>query len=380
MRTRFVISSGNSMSSNDGHRADEIGIGTCRRENIGHTTVLLHEAIEQLGIQSGDTVVDATLGGAGHATAIAKLLGKKGVLIGMDLDKEAIERARIALKSFSKPMGLASAGRATKSADSGRATKSADSGRATKSADSGRATKSADSPVDGPKIHLVEANFRNLLSELAHLGVAHIDKALFDLGWSGYQLAAGRGFSFLKDEPLMMTYSASPGPNAFTASTIVNEWGEESIADVIFGWGEERYARRIAKKIVERRASAPFKTSRELAEAIKECVPPQYRYGRIHPATRTFQALRIAVNDELGALKEGIAGAWRNLAKDGRIAVITFHSIEDREVKRLLVKWEQSGEGKRITHSPIRASAEEIKSNPRARSAKLRVIEKTISI
>src|SRR3989344_8447319 len=155
MRTRFVMSSGNSMSSNDEHR--ESGGKT-----TGHRTVLLHEAIEQLGIKSGDIVVDATLGGAGHATAIAESLGKGGALIGMDLDQEAIGRAKIALEKFSKP-----------------------------------------------KIHLATANFRNLSSELAKLGVTKIDKALFDLGWSGYQLEAGRGFSFLKDEPLLMTYSAN---------------------------------------------------------------------------------------------------------------------------------------------------------------------------
>src|SRR3989344_6417028 len=226
MRTRSFKSSGNSMSSNDGHRA-----------------VLLHEAIGQLGIKSGDIVVDATLGGGGHAKAIAESLGKGGMLIGMDLDQDAVERARTALKDFSKP-----------------------------------------------KIHLVAANFRNLSSELAKLGVTKIDKALFDLGWSGYQLSAGRGFSFsarggqATDEPLMMTYSANPSESTLTAAMIVNEWAEESIADIIFGWGEERYSRRIAKRIIESRAKSPFKTSRELAEAISTAVQAVYRDGRIHTA------------------------------------------------------------------------------------------------
>ncbi|MEK7133006.1 MAG: 16S rRNA (cytosine(1402)-N(4))-methyltransferase RsmH [Patescibacteria group bacterium] len=360
MRTRFVKSSSNSMSSNDEHRKTAIpsrhNPKTTAVQSSGHRTVLLHEAIEQLVIGKRDVVVDATLGGGGHAKAIAELLGKGGVLIGFDLDQKAIERTKIALKDFHKPMGLASAG---------------------------QATKSSDSPVDGPRIYLVEANFRNLSQELEKLGLpaqagaASIDKALFDLGWSGYQLDDGRGFSFLKDEPLTMTYSSNPGQNAFTASTIVNEWGEESIADVIFGWGEEHYARRIAKRIVERRATAPFRTALELAEVIRSAVPPGYRYGRIHPATRTFQALRIAVNDELGALQEGLTSAWRNLRKGGRIAVISFHSIEDREVKRKFAFWEKSGEGKRITRSPIRPGNEEIAANPRSRSAKLRVIEKT---
>ena len=336
MRTRFVISSGNSMSSNGEHRESSGRAAghvpkTTASQSSGHRTVLLHEAIEQLGIKSGDIVVDATLGGAGHARAIAESLGKGGMLIGMDLDQEAIERAKIALEKFSKP-----------------------------------------------KIHLATANFRNLSSELAKLGVTKIDKALFDLGWSGYQLEAGRGFSFLKDEPLLMTYSANPSESTLTAAMIVNEWAEESIADIIFGWGEERYSRRIAKRIIESRAKSPIRTSLQLAEIIRGAVPPAYRHGRIHPATRTFQALRIAVNDELGALKEGLAGAWANLSQGGRIAVITFHSIEDREVKRLFVKWEKMGEGKRITRRPIRAGKEELEINPRARSAKLRVIEKII--
>ena len=128
--------------------------------------------------------------------------------------------------------------------------------------------------------------------------------------------------------------------------------------------------------IVERRAKTPFRTARELAEAIKECVPPAYRYGRLHPATRTFQALRIAVNDELGALKDGLTAAWRHLAVGGRIAVMSFHSVEDREVKRTFVEWEKSGEGTRITRSPVCPGEKELAENPRSRSAKLRVIEK----
>src|SRR3989344_4536818 len=222
MRTRFVKSSSNSMSSVDGHRKALAG--------PGHTTVLLHEAIEQLAIQKRDVVVDATLGGGGHTKAIAELLGKEGVLIGFDLDRKAIEKTRIAQKDFRKP-----------------------------------------------KIHLVEANFRNLSGELEKLEIASIDKALFDLGWSGYQLDDGRGFSFLKDEPLSMSYSANPGENALTASTIVNEWAEESVADVIFGWGEEHYARRIAKRIIEQRSTKPFRTALELAEVIRSAVPPGYR-------------------------------------------------------------------------------------------------------
>ena len=163
---------------------------------------------------------------------------------------------------------------------------------------------------------------------------------------------------------------------SLTAGTIVNEWGEESIADVIFGWGEERYSRRIAKRIVEERARGPIKTARQLADVIKAAVPSVYRYGRIHPATKTFQALRIAVNDELGALTDALKSTWQLLETGGRLAVISFHSIEDRLVKQQFAQWAESGAGEKITKKPITPSAEELKSNPRARSAKLRVIQK----
>ncbi len=313
-----------------------------------HRPVLLHEAVELLAIQKDDTVVDATLGGAGHALSLAQALGKEGTLIGFDLDPDAIDRAREALAAVH------------------------------------------------PRTFLVHGNFRNLVNEVSKLGIAQITKALFDLGWSSYQLDSGRGFSLKSDEPLLMTYSSSEGgsasrgkdPVALTAGKIVNEWAEESLADVIFGWGEERYSRRIAKAIVERRESTPFTTARDLAEVIYAAVPPRYRFGKIHPATRTFQALRIAVNDELGALSDGLAGAWGVLSKGGRIAVITFHSIEDRLVKQTFKQWEDEGGGKRITpkdsklptgqarKSFVVPSAKEVAENPRSRSAKLRVIEK----
>lgn len=295
----------------------------------GHRSVLLHEVTDYLDIHPDEILLDATLGGAGHARELAKRLGLGGTFIGFDLDRAALDRARSAL--------------------------------------SGAA----------PRVHLVQANFRRVTSELQALGISHIDKALYDLGWSGYQLAAGRGFSFLADEPLRMTYAEEPGPADITAEVIVNEWGESSIADILFGWGEERYSRRIAKAIVEAREKKPIRTTRELAELISRAVPPAYAHGRIHPATRTFQALRIATNDELGAMKEGLTSAWKLLSPGGRIAVITFHSIEDREVKHLFVEFEKAGEGKRVNRSVVTASREELSENPRARSAKLRVIEKS---
>lgn len=308
MRTRRSQSSSDPVSRNEGHRS-----------------ALLQEVIEALAIKRDDTVVDATLGGAGHAKAITDLLNSQGMLIGLDADSDAVLRAKEVLAGAK------------------------------------------------PRMHLVTANFRDLKKVLAELGIAQVTKVLFDLGWSSYQLDSGRGFSFQKDEPLQMTYAKDPG--GLTAATIVNTWGEQSIADVIFGWGDERYARRIAKAIVARRETKKFGTSRELAETIRAAVPPPYRFGRLHPATKTFQALRIAVNDELGALKEGIAAAWEELAQGGRIAVISFHSIEDREVKHLFAKFVKEG-GKLIQKKPIRPSLEETKTNPRARSAKLRVIQK----
>ncbi|MBI5470024.1 16S rRNA (cytosine(1402)-N(4))-methyltransferase RsmH [Candidatus Kaiserbacteria bacterium] len=294
----------------------------------GHQTVLLHEAIDLLKIKSTDVVVDATLGAAGHAKAIVEKLGSNGVFVGFDLDADAIERTQSALAG----------------AKSG--------------------------------IHLIESNFREIADRLHALNITHVDKALFDLGWSGYQLDAGRGFSFNTDDPLLMTYAKNPASDALTARTIVNDWKEESLADIIFGWGEERFARRIAKAIVARREEKPIETARELAEIVQGAVPVFARRGRIHPATKTFQALRIAVNDELGALEGGLRGAWRRLSPGGRIAVIAFHSIEDRLVKREFSELEKRGEGKRITKKPLTPSDKEIKENPRARSAKLRVIEK----
>lgn len=306
-----------------------------------HRPVLLHEVIRTLAIRADDIVVDATLGGAGHAKALVKGLGGNGLFIGFDVDREQIERARKALAG------------------------------------------------SRAKTHLVNENFRNLEHELTKRGITKITKALFDLGWSSMQLDSGRGFSFKADEPLLMTYPKieaqlhfgagakdEKGQAILTAAEVVNAWSEKSLADIIYGFGEERYARRIAKAIVERRQKKPFENSLDLAEAISQASPHRYRHGRIHPATRTFQALRIAVNDELGALTEGLAAAWNLLALHGRIAVISFHSVEDRIVKQTFAEWEKRGEGQRINKKPLRSSAEEITENPRSRSAKLRIIEK----
>ncbi len=311
MRTRLKRSSSDPVSPTGSHRP-----------------VLLHEVLAALALREDDIVLDATLGGAGHAAQIAAALGANGLFIGLDADRAAIERVRARLA--------------------------------------------------GAKTHVIlsQANFRELEIVLGANGVAHLTRALFDLGWSSYQLDSGRGFSFQKDEPLLMTYDDEPGPHALTARKIVNEWEEESIADVLWGWGGERYARRIARAIVEARAEAPIETSRTLADLISKATPPAYRRGRTHPATKSFQALRIAVNDEIGALEEGLEAAWKRLSPGGRLAVITFHSVEDRAVKRLMQEWEKTKVGKRLNRTVIRPCSRELSENPRARSAKLRVIEK----
>jgi 16S rRNA (cytosine1402-N4)-methyltransferase len=172
-----------------------------------------------------------------------------------------------------------------------------------------------------------------------------------------------------------MTYAKHP-EGILTAHVIVNKWEESSLADIIYGWGGERYSRMIAKAIVERRERKPIETSLELAEIVRDAVPLGYRRGRLHPATRTFQALRIAVNDELGAVSQGLKAAWGLLRPKGRIAVITFHSLEDRVVKELFRSFVKTGEGTLVIKKPLAPTREEMQANPRSRSAKLRVIEK----
>jgi 16S rRNA (cytosine1402-N4)-methyltransferase len=294
----------------------------------GHKPVLLQQCLEVLDIKPDNIVLDATLGGAGHAKEIVAKLGARGTFMGIDADHDAIKRAEEALKGS-------------------------------------EAT-----------VILVEGNFRELESYLGKHVIPGLDRAFFDLGWSGYQLDVGRGFSFHADEPLLMTYSKEVGAGTLTAGKIVNEWQEESIADILFGWGEEKFSRKIAQAIVEARKKKAIATSRELAEIIRGSVPPFYRKGRLHPATKTFQALRVAVNDEMGSLVQGLRSAWKSLRSGGRLAVLSFHSVEDREVKKLMREWEDRIEGKLVVKKPIQATREERIANLRARSAKLRCIEK----
>lgn len=304
-----------------------------------HVSVLLHEVIEGL---TGATSVaalsknsattpwflDGTLGGAGHSMAIAKALGGKVNLIGLDRDPQAIAR------------GL----------------------------------ENLTDKVSG-KLILENEDFRNMDRVLTKHGVTGLDMILMDLGISSDELeTSGRGFSFMKDEPLLMTFG-DPTTYAYTAKTIVNTWKEEDIANVIFGYGEEHFAYRIAKQICLYREKKQIETTLELVEIIKGAVPGFYKHKKINPATKTFQALRIAVNDEWKATEEGLAKGYAALREGGRMGIISFHSIEDRIVKNFMRAKEKEG-GKLIPRRPVKPSAQEIAENPRSRSAKLRVIEK----
>ena len=294
-----------------------------------HIPVLLKESTELLNLKPGDAVLDATINGGGHAKEILKKIGEKGKLIGIDQDGEVLNKLREKWKA-------------------------------------------------GKNILLARDNFRNLDKVLASLKIEKINGAIFDIGVSSSQIdESGRGFSFQKDEPLLMTMKAEIEPDDLTAKEIVNDWNEKDLADIIWKYGEERFSRKIAKNIVRRREEKAIETTLELVDVIRESVPPFYRNShKINCATRTFQALRIAVNDELGALEDGLQKAWSFLQGSGRLAVISFHSLEDRIVKNYFRELAAKGEGKIITKKPLTATEEEKNNNPRSRSAKLRAIEK----
>ncbi len=289
----------------------------------------MNEVIKALTVQPSDTVVDATLGGAGHFKALLAELGEGGTIIGIDADASAVERGREAYAQDRRP--------------------------------------------ERPIAHLVNDNFRNLGRILERLGVGEADAILFDLGWSGFQISAPRGFSFQNDEPLLMEY----GEGGETAADIVNSSSETILADIIFTYGEERFARSIARAIVKARSKERILTTSSLVSAIYLGTPKRYHEGKIHPATKTFQALRIAVNDEIGALREGIFSALDALAPSGRLAIISFHSIEDRIVKNMLRDAASNGLGAMSPKKPIAPTRAEILVNRRARSAKLRVFERS---
>jgi len=299
-----------------------------------HDSVLLSEAIDSLAVGADDVVVDATLGGAGHFRNLMGKLGSNGTLVGIDADGDAVGRAKAAEAAVRESTGSRA------------------------------------------RVVIAHDNFRNLSKILDDAGIETIDKALFDLGWSSFHLSSGRGFSFKGDEPLLMTYG-EPGEGVETAANIVNTAPEETLADIFYTYGEERFSRQIAKAIVQQRKQSQLISTSDLVRAIEAGTPSWYQNRRIHPATKVFQALRIAVNDEFGALREGLSAALARLSVGGRVAVITFHSIEDRIVKTMLRDAVQEGQGALVTKKPIVPSAREQAANPRSRSAKLRVFERS---
>ncbi len=295
-----------------------------------HKPVLLNEVIEGLFLQKDDIVLDGTVGGGGYLTEICSKLNGKGTVIGLDQDKLALARVEKNLL-----------------------------------------------PKIKCNLHLVNKNFRNLDLALNNLGIKKVDKIVFDLGISSDQLDnSGRGFSFQKDEPLIMSLKKDLSESDLNASEIVNTWEEENLADVIFGYGDEKFSRKIAKEICKSRKEKKIETTFELVEIIKRAVPKWYLFKKTHFATKTFQALRITVNDEIGSLKEGLVKGFDRLGVGGRFAVVSFHSLEEKVVKSFFKELKKEGTCILINKKPIIPSSEEIKENPRSRSGKLRVIEK----
>ena len=314
-----------------------------------HVPVLKETVYEYLDLKKGDVVVDATLGLGGHAKGMLEKIGKKGVLIGLDQDERNLEEAKKRLEGAS----------------------------------------------GGKNIILVNDNFRYLKNRAEETGFKEVDAVLFDLGISSPHVDdSERGFSFMRDGPLDMRFSLS---QKLTAWDVVNSYPENELANVIFQYGEERASRRIARKICEYRKNKKFEGTAELGEFIKRVIPDMSKHGKRgvhHPATKTFQAIRIEVNDELNALKEGLNGSMSLLKIGGKIVVISYHSLEDRIVKHFFKELSRScvcppevlvcqcrgaPVVEILTKKPVFPTDEEIAENPRARSAKLRAVKKLTS-
>ena len=305
-----------------------------------HVSVLLNECLEGLNIKEDGIYVDCTLGGAGHSSEILKRLSPKGILIGIDQDEDALNAAKDRLKDYDN-------------------------------------------------VIYVHNNFHNIDSILNELEIPKVDGILMDLGVSSYQLDTGdRGFSYMKDAALDMRMDRR---RDLSAHYVVNNYSEKDLERIIRDYGEENFAKRIAKFIVERRETEEIKTTGELSEVIKNAIPAKFRREGPHPAKRTFQAIRIEVNGELEILNKAVEDGVSHLNKDGRIAIITFHSLEDRIIKNKFRDLEnpcscpsdfpicvcgKKSQLKVISRKPIEPSKEEVEVNPRSRSAKLRVGEK----
>ncbi|MGL5150776.1 MAG: 16S rRNA (cytosine(1402)-N(4))-methyltransferase RsmH [Clostridium sp.] len=305
-----------------------------------HVSVLLNECLDGLAIKEDGIYVDCTLGGAGHSTQIVKRLGENGRLIGIDQDKDALKAAGERLKEFNN-------------------------------------------------VTLVHSNFYRIDEILTELDIPKVDGILMDLGVSSYQLDTGeRGFSYMQDAPLDMRMNRE---NSFSAHNVVNEYSEFELYRIIRDYGEEKFAKRIANFIVNRREEKEIESTLELVEIIKNAIPAKARREGPHPAKRTFQAIRIEVNSELSILNQTIEDGIKRLSKGGRMAIITFHSLEDRIVKQKFRELQDPctcprefpmcicgkvSLGKTTTRKPIDPTEEEVLENPRSRSAKLRVFER----
>ena len=312
-----------------------------------HLSVLKEEVKGCLELKGGEIVVDATLGLGGHAREMLVSIGKKGKLIAFEQDERNLKEAEIRLKDFKK------------------------------------------------QINYIHDNFRYLKTRITGLGIKQIDAILFDLGLSSPHVDEGdRGFSFMKEGPLDMRFDPR---QKLTAAEVINTYKEEDLAKVIYEYGEERLSRMIARKICERRKSIPFKTTTELAEFMSAIMPFKKgkAFKKVHPATKIFQALRIEVNDELNSLKEALQQAVEMLKIGGRIAVMSYHSLEDRIVKHFFKELEKPevkdlheslyrvhGDPifESLTKKPVIPTDKEISENPRSRSAKLRVYRKVREI
>ena len=292
-----------------------------------HTAVLKKEVLEYLDPKQNENFVDGTIGEGGHSEDILNKNGPEGKVLGIDLDPQQIVSSQWLHVQFKD------------------------------------------------RIILVNDSYANLTEIAERKNFAPINGILLDLGMSSAQLArAHKGFSFQVDQGLDMRYNDETG--YLTAEKIINEWPEEKIADIIENYGEEKFAKKIAKNIVEQRKQGRIKTTFQLIEIIKDSTPSAYWRGKIHYATRTFQALRIAVNDELENIKRILPQAISLLAPDGRLVVISFHSLEDRIVKNFFAEQAKQKTLKILTKKPITANRDELGKNPRSRSAKLRAVVK----
>ena len=308
-----------------------------------HETVLLHETVDGLDIKPDGVYVDCTLGGAGHAQYLLGQLGPQGHLYAFDQDMTAINNAKLKLADY----------------------------------------------VEKGQVTFIHQNFRHLKQALEELGISQVDGIYYDLGVSSPQLdVAERGFSYGQEARLDMRMNQE---QALSAYEVVNDWPYEDLVHILYRYGEEKFAKRIARAIEERRAQRPIETTTELAEIVKMAIPAATRRTGGHPAKRSFQAIRIAVNDELGAVEDSLEQALTLLKPEGRISVITFHSLEDRLVKQLFKEVSQGPEVPRglpvlpgqmqapfglVNRKPIVASPEELEANNRSRSAKLRILSK----